>query len=176
MESRAKLFGHPIHQMLVVFPLGLLATAVIFDIIHAFSGNAMWATMSFYLIAAGILGGLLAAVFGLRDYLAIPIATRARSVGARHGMGNVVVLALFAASWFLRREDPSAPGTLALTLSSIGAILSLVTAWLGGELVDRLGVGVYDGAHLNAPSSLNDRSGSPTGPGPAPRHPLRRAD
>src|SRR5690606_32914188 len=66
MESRAKLLGHPIHQMLIVFPLGLLATAVIFDVIGLFRGGD-WGQMAYYMIAAGIIGGLVAAVFGLLD-------------------------------------------------------------------------------------------------------------
>lgn len=158
MESRAKLFGHPIHQMLIVFPLGLLATAVIFDIIGMFLGDLRWIEMAFYLIGAGIIAGLVSAVFGTIDYLAIPAGTRAKRIGALHGLGNVVVILLFAASWLLRWNDVSSPGTLAYVCSFAGAGLALVTGWLGGELVDRLGVGVDDGAHLNAPSSLSTRT------------------
>ena len=61
---------------------------------------------------------------------------------------------LFAGSWLLRREAPAAPGQLALALSFIGGGMALVTGWLGGELVDRLSIGVDDGAHVDAPSSL----------------------
>src|SRR5215217_8450307 len=103
MESRAKLAGHAIHPMLITLPLGLLGTAVIFDIIRAFSDSAELAVASFYMLAAGILGGLLAAVFGLIDWLAIPAGTRAKGIGALHGVGNVVVVVLFAVSWLLRR-------------------------------------------------------------------------
>jgi uncharacterized membrane protein len=158
MESRAKLFGHPIHQMLIVFPLGLLATALFFDIIalimHRHAGLF---TAAYYMIAAGVIGGLLSAVFGLIDFLAIPAGTRARRVGTLHGVGNVVVVVLFAASWFLRRSSPANPETIATVLAGLGAALAMVTGWLGGELVDRLGVGVDDGANLNAPSSLSGR-------------------
>ena len=65
MQSRAKLLGHPIHPMLIVFPLGLLATAVAFDIVGLSTGDASWFGISFWMIAAGIIGGLLSAVFGL---------------------------------------------------------------------------------------------------------------
>ncbi len=157
MESRAKLLGHAIHPMLIVFPLGLLATAVIFDCIALATAKGAWSDMAFYLIAAGVIGGLAAAVFGLIDWLAIPSGTRAKAIGLWHGAGNVVVVLLFIASWFLRRGTPNAPGTLALALSFAGVALALVTGWLGGELVDRLGVGVDDGAHLDAPSSLSGR-------------------
>jgi uncharacterized membrane protein len=158
MESRVKLFGHPIHPMLIVFPLGLLATAVIFDIISSSTGNVRWTEMSFYLIGTGIIAGLVAAVFGLIDYLGIPDNTRAKRIGTLHGIGNVIVVGLFAASWYLRRDNPAYPETLAYWCSYTGALLALFTGWLGGELVDRLGVGVDTGANVNAPSSLTSRT------------------
>ena len=68
MESKVKLFGHPIHPMLIVFPLGLLAIAVIFDIVRMFTGNTVLATVVFWNIAAGVIGGLLAAVFRSFDH------------------------------------------------------------------------------------------------------------
>lgn len=157
--------------MLIVFPLGLLATAAIFDLIGLRTQQGHWSAMSFYLIGAGILGGLLAAVFGAIDWLAIPAGTRAKAVGLWHGLGNVLVVMLFAASWILRRPTPDHPGTIALTLSFAAAGLALVTGWLGGELVDRLGVGVDDGAHLDAPSSLH----SPSADGGLARSTMPRA-
>jgi uncharacterized membrane protein len=157
MKARAKLFGHPIHQMLIVFPLGLLATSLIFDIVYKSTGNARWADITFVMIAAGVIGGLLAAVFGLVDWLSIPSGTRAKRIGAMHGLGNVVVVGLFAVSWLLRYDDPVYAGAAPLVLSALGVGLALVTGWLGGELVDRLSVGVYDDANLNAPSSLTER-------------------
>jgi uncharacterized membrane protein len=157
MESKAKLLGHPIHQMLIVFPLGLLATSLIFDIIALASDNAVLFGASYWMIAAGVIGGLLAAIFGLVDWLAIPNKTRAKDIGFWHGAGNVVVTALFAISWFLRRPSPEHPAATAILLSVIAVCIALVTAWLGGELIGRLGVGIDDGAHLNAPSSLSGR-------------------
>jgi uncharacterized membrane protein len=163
MESKVKLLGHPIHPMLIVFPLGLLAIAVIFDIVRMFTGNTVLATVVFWNIAAGVIGGLLAAVFGFLDWLHIPGGTRAKQIGLLHGGGNVVVVALFAVSWLLRLNEPNyVPGTVAFVLALVGVLLALVTGWLGGELVDRLGVGVDEGAHLDAPSSL---SGKPANAG-----------
>lgn len=156
MESRAKLGGHAVHPMLITVPLGLLATAVIFDIIQAIGDKADFALASFYMIAAGIIGGLLAAVFGLVDWLAIPAGTRAKRIGALHGVGNVVVVALFAIAWLLRRgNDGYVPNALELWLGIIAVLLALGTSWGGGELVQRLGVGVDEGANLDAPSSLS---------------------
>src|SRR5438105_8896640 len=112
MEARAKLFGHPIHQMLIVFPLGVLGMSLFFDLIALATSRPGLLQASFYMIAAGIVAGLVAAVFGLIDFLAIPGGTRAKRIGLLHGVGNVVVVALFAASWWLRRPAPSAPGIL----------------------------------------------------------------
>jgi len=156
MESKVKFAGHPVHPMLVVFPLGLLATAVIFDIIYLISGNPQWALVSYYMIGAGLVGGLAAAVFGWLDWIAIPGGTRAKRVGLWHGLLNVAVLTLFLLSWLLRRANPELPPTGAVIAGLAGAAITLVAAWLGGELVDRLGVGVYDGAHLDSPSSLSE--------------------
>ena len=157
MESKAKLLGHPIHPMLIVFPLGLLATAVAFDVVGLVNNDTSWFRISFWMIAAGIIGGLLAAVFGLIDWWAIPSGTRAKNIGLLHGGGNVIVVLLFIASWFLRRPAPENPSIAAFALSFIAAALALVTGWFGGELVNRLAVGVDPGAHLNAPSSLSGR-------------------
>ncbi len=115
------------------------------------------ATVAYWMIAAGIIGGALAAPFGWIDWFAIRLGTRAKSVGLMHGLGNVLVLLLFIGSWWLRRDAPERPDTLELILSFAGAVLALVTGWLGGELVERLGVGVDNGAHLDAPNSLSGR-------------------
>ena len=163
MESRAKVFGHAIHPMLIVFPLGLLATAVIFDVIYLLTGNGQWTLVSYWMIAAGMIGALAAALFGFIDWWAIPAGTRAKSLGLLHGVGNVVVLALFALSWWLRRgvgPPDYVPETLPLILSFAGVVLALVTGWMGGELIERLGVSVHPGAHLDAPSSLSGRPAS----------------
>ena len=160
MESKAKILGHAAHPILIVFPLGLLATAVIFDVIRLVTGDAKWSDVAYYLIGAGVIGGVVAAVPGLIDWLAIPAGTRAKRIGLWHAVGNDVVLVLFAVSWWLRRgvaQPPHDPTSLALALSFAGGALSLLTGWLGGELIERLGMAVHDGAHLDAPSSLSGR-------------------
>lgn len=159
MESRAKLAGHPIHPMLIVFPLGLLATAVVFDVIHLAAGVPALAVASFWMIAAGIVGGLAAALFGLIDWLAIPQRTRARAIGLWHGLGNVVVVGLFAAAWLIRLGDAPAysPAGMPIALQLLAAGIAVVTGWIGGELVYRLGVGVDRGAHLDSPNALSGR-------------------
>jgi uncharacterized membrane protein len=168
MESRAKAFGHAIHPMLIVFPLGLLATAVVFDVLYLITDGSGFAVAAAYMIAAGVIGGLVAAVFGLVDWLAIPAGSRAKRVGALHGLGNVVVVGLFAVSWLLRLGGTGwEPSALALVFGFVGVALAGVTGWLGGELVERLGVGVDEGAGIDAPSSLS-RADQRTRPGAGP--------
>jgi uncharacterized membrane protein len=160
MESKMKLLGHPIHPMLIVFPLGLLATSLIFDVMYLMTNTAQWTFIAFYMIGAGILGGLAAALFGFLDWLAIPGGTRAKKIGLLHGLGNLVIVTLFLVSWLMRRDNPNAPESATIVLSVVGILLALVTGWLGGELVDRLGVGVDRDAHLNAPNSLSGHPAS----------------
>src|SRR5262245_27814101 len=109
MESKAKLLGHPVHPMLVTFPLALFPVSIIFDALRR--GDT-----AFWLIGFGIIAGLTAAVFGLVDWLAIPRRTRAKRIGVVHGLGNVVVVTLFAISWWLRRDMPATPPSLAIAL------------------------------------------------------------
>lgn len=162
MEAKAKFLGHAIHQQLIPFPFGLLVTAVIFDFLYLITGSGEIATVAWWMIAAGIVGGLLAAPFGWIDWFAIPTGTRAKKIGLLHGTGNVVLLAIFAGSWLLRRPVPEEPSAVALALSFAGLALAIFTGWLGGELVDRHAVAIDDGAHLDAPHSL---SGQPAGDG-----------
>jgi uncharacterized membrane protein len=157
MESRAKALGHAIHPMLIPFPLGLLATAVVFDIVYLVSNGPGFAVAAAYMIGAGVIGGLLAAPFGWIDWFKIPAGTRAKSIGLLHGIGNVVVVALFAVSWVVRANNGWEPTAWALVCSFAAVVLAVGTAWMGGELVERLGVGVDDGAGIDAPSSLSHR-------------------
>ncbi len=164
MESRVKIFGHPVHPMLIVFPAGLFTAAVIFDILYLILRNPVLSTVSFYMIATGIIGGLLAAIFGFIDWLGLPRDSRAKHIGIWHGLGNFVIVLLFAGSWFIRSNNANfVPSTLALILSFVGIGMALITLWIGGELVYRLGVGVDRGANVYAPNSLTESSASSTG-------------
>lgn len=183
MESKTKLFGHPIHPMLVVIPLGLFIGAIVTDTINLINGNTALAQVSYFNISIGIIGGLLAALFGFLDWRLVPLNTRAKQIGAWHGIGNVVVVLMFGLSWWLRRDGLNyAPSSLALTFSYAAILVGILTAWLGGELVYRLNVGVDRGANLDAPSSLSNKSiTTPRKPGitttqPTPRtsKPARR--
>jgi uncharacterized membrane protein len=157
VESKAKIMGHSIHSILIPFPLGLLSTSVVFDVVYLLTGNGKWSEISFWMIAAGVIGGLAAAVFGLIDWLAIPSGTRAKALGMWHGTTNVVMVTIFIVSWLLRADAPGDPGIVAIVLSFVAVGLASLGGFLGGELVVRLGVGVAEGAHLNAPGSLSGR-------------------
>jgi uncharacterized membrane protein len=161
MESQIKLFGHAAHPMLVTLPLGLLSTAFVFDLVGAVGQRPSFHTVAFWNIAAGVLVALAAAFFGLVDWLAVPGHTRAKAVGAWHGGGNLVAVLIFLASWLARLGHVQSPGPGPIALAVIGAVLMGVTGWLGGELVERLRIGVDDGANVEAPSSLRSTIADP---------------
>jgi uncharacterized membrane protein len=126
-------------------------------VVHRVTGDDTWGLGATATIGAGIIGGILAAPFGAIDRAAIPDGIGAKRIGSLHGLGNVVVLVLFGVSWWLRRKQLQAMETLPFVLSLVGVALAAGTGRLGGELVDRLGVGVDPGASLDAPSSLSDQ-------------------
>jgi len=170
METRIKVLGHPVHPMLVVLPLALFSIGVVSDLIYLFAGNTDFAAVAYWNIAIGVIGGLAAAVFGLIDWLAIPSGTRAKAIGLWHGAGNVLITGLFAVSWLLRPSDGLyAPDFAPAALGLVGAAMALVTAWLGGELVYRLRVGVDDDAHVDAPNSITSEGLVSSGSAPVRR-------
>lgn len=124
--------------MLIVFPLGLLATSFFFDLAWLAMGRGELAVVAWWMIFAGVIGGVVASLFGVFDWLAIPRRTRAWILGAWHGGGNLLVAALFALSWVLRRDVPAHPEGIAIALSAAGVLLSVITGWLGGVLADRM--------------------------------------
>lgn len=138
MKARLRIAGQPVHHMLIVFPLGLLATSFFFDLAWLATARAELARVAWWMILAGVIGGGVAAVFGLIDWLAIPRGTHAWVLGAWHGGGNLVVAALFAVSWILRRDAPGHPEAPAIALSALGVLLTVITGWLGGQLADRM--------------------------------------
>jgi uncharacterized membrane protein len=168
MKARVSVAGHSLHAMLVVFPLGLLATSVAWDICLLATGNPRWGTLSFWTILAGVIGGLVAAVPGFIDWLGIPRRTRARRIGLYHMALNLIVVGLFVVSLLARSQHSlgyaqAAPAQM--IWGWIGIALALVSGWLGGELIERLGIAVHEGANPDAPSSLG---------GHEPEHAKRR--
>jgi uncharacterized membrane protein len=174
MKSRVLVARHALHPMLVVFPLGLLATSVAWDICYLATDNPRWGMISFWTIVAGVIGAVLAAVPGFIDWLAIPRRTRAKDVGLYHMILNLAVLALFVVSLLARWAAPrgyefAGPGRM--LWGWIGVAIALVSAWLGGELIETLGISVREGANSDAPSSLTE---SRAGRGHARKIPVHR--
>ncbi len=141
VKSTAALAGHPIHPMLIPFPVAFLLGAVLTDVAFVFTGNEFWAGVSYWLILGGFVLGGLAGVIGMIDFFTIP---RARNLfGWAHGAGNITTVILALVNFLLRVNNPVQailPEGIILSFV-IGAIL-LVTAWLGGELAYRYEIGV----------------------------------
>ena len=154
MDSRIKLFGHPVHQQLVALPIGLLAASVLFDLVYLGTDNPAFANVAFWMLVSGVVTALAAAPFGYIDWLAIPEKTRAKRIGTMHAMGNMVVLLLFGLSLLVRINDAMTPPRMAIWMSVLAVPVALLAAGLGGELVTRLGVGVSTEAGLNAGNSI----------------------
>jgi len=156
--TSVRALGHPVHPMLVVFPLGLLITATIFDLIDVAGGSNGFGQAAFYMIGAGVIGAALAALTGLIDWIGLASNTRAKRVGLLHAGCNTMVLLLFLFVWLYRWGQPEyRVGAGGLVVELLAVAIGGVAAWLGGELVQRLGVGVDDNAHPDAPSSLSGR-------------------
>jgi uncharacterized membrane protein len=154
-QTRARIAKHPIHPMLVVFPIGLWVAALVFDIVHAFTGNPLWRTLAFWNIAGGIVGALAAAVPGLIDYR--EMQGRARRIANWHMALNFGVTGLFVVNWLLRarwgEQFVSADSWIPLALSIIGNVVLAVSGWLGGEMVyvERVGVAEHRDAAADTP-------------------------
>jgi len=144
VRSTASIGGHPIHPMLVPFPIAFLVGALATDLVYWGTGNTFWAGFSVWFVGAGLVMGAVAAVFGLTDFLTIQRA-RAGSTGWVHFLGNSLALVLALVSLLLRIGDPVAavlPG--GLVLSFIIVAILLVTGWMGGELAYRYKIGVIE--------------------------------
>ena len=137
----ARVAKHPIHPMLVVFPLGLWVAALVFDIIYAVTGQPTMRTVAFWNVGAGVIGALLAAIPGVVDWLAL--TGRAARIGTYHMLLNLGAVAIFAVNWLVRTRV-GADSPWPLVLSIVGVIGVAVSGWLGGELVYAHRVGVED--------------------------------
>ena len=156
MEAKAKLLGHPIHQMVIVLPLGLLIAAWLADIALFLTGRAVLAEVAYWNTIGGIATGLFAAIFGFIDWLGVPMNTRAKRIGLWHASFNVLMLLLFIGSLLIRHNIAGhIPNALAFICATIAIGIGSISGWLGGELVNRLGIGLSPCANSDAPSSLS---------------------
>jgi uncharacterized membrane protein len=144
MQSRASIGGHPIHPILIPFPIALWATSFIVDILFYFTRHPTLLIISKFMIAAGCIGAVLAAIFGIIDWLGIKNG-EVKKVANWHARLNIIALIVFAVSLFLRMGDYSQlvgrKLTIPFLLSLLGVILITISGWLGGELVFRYGMG-----------------------------------
>jgi len=144
MRSKASFAGHPIHPMLIPFPLALWATSFAVDVLFYFLRHPTLLIISKFMIAAGCLGAIAAAIPGIIDWLAIKNG-EVKRVANWHARLNIAALVVFAISFFLRlgsySEFVGRKLTIPFLLSLVGVILISISGWLGGELAFRYGVG-----------------------------------
>lgn len=146
MASRASIGGHPIHPMIIPFPIGLLVFSFIAEVIYLWRGNPVWKDyVAFYTLLGGIIGGAAAAIPGLIDWAALTDRAVVK-LANWHARVNITTLVIFIASFYLRTTSgaawiPNMP-MLPFILSLVGLIGLTIAGWLGGELVFKHGVAV----------------------------------
>jgi uncharacterized membrane protein len=144
-HSTAKVAGHPLHPMIIPFPIAFLVSTFVTDLVYLRTGSPGWATASMWLLGAGISMALLAAVLGFTDFLG---ERRIRSLRDAwlHMLGNLVAVAVAAVNFYLRATggaaDAIAPA--GVVLSGAVVLLLLFNGWMGWQLVYRHRVGIAD--------------------------------
>jgi nitrite reductase/ring-hydroxylating ferredoxin subunit/uncharacterized membrane protein len=150
MKSRASFRSHPLHAMLIPFPIAFLLGGLLADVGGLLLQNNDLHVVAWYLLAGGLAAGVLAAIPGVIDYLyTVPPASSARTRATRHMLVNTAALLVFAAAWWLRGGPGVVPEMVLLVLMGFGAALLTMGGWMGGTLVYRNQIGVdhrYAGA------------------------------
>jgi uncharacterized membrane protein/nitrite reductase/ring-hydroxylating ferredoxin subunit len=142
MRSKMHIKGHPVHPILVAFPIAFFTGALMSDIIWAATGRYFFAQCSIYLGAGGILFGILAAIPGIMDFfMTVPPDSSGKKRGAKHGILNALILLLFAIIVQMRRNGDLTM-TPIISLETVGVIMLSISGWLGGTLVNRNQIGV----------------------------------
>lgn len=142
VRSTAQIAGHPIHPMLVPIPIACFVGALLTDIAYVASAEIMWANFSAWLLLAGVVFGVLAAIAGLTDFLGSRMV-RAQRPAWPHLIGNAVVLILAILNLMIHMRDGwTSVWPSGLALSAVTVLILPVTGWLGWALVYRHGVGV----------------------------------
>ena len=143
MQGKATIAGHPIHPMLVTFPIGCFVAAIVCDIISIWAGPVFWAPMATWLLLFGLLGAVFAAFFGLVDYLTAPMSAKAKNVAAWHMTLNVAVIVIFGLACAVRFHDHASVAGYALTV--LGIIVLAISGALGGDIAHKHLVGSQEG-------------------------------
>ena len=146
MASPASTGGHPIHPMIIPFPIALWVFSLVADLIYLWRGNPVWRDyIAFYTLLGGIIGAAVAAVPGLVDRLSLK-DREVIKIANWHARPNVIALLIFAASFYLRTTSGaglvSGSYTIPIALSVLGVILISISGYLGGEMVFKHGVAV----------------------------------
>ncbi|HVL47188.1 MAG TPA: DUF2231 domain-containing protein [Candidatus Thermoplasmatota archaeon] len=147
MRSRAHILGHPLHPMLVVFPLALLPVGVLFDALGFWTGDTFWHAAAFWMFTLGVVGAILASIPGLVDYAFIVRNTSAERTGTLHMIFGFLTIAVFAIAAGLHWPPGNVPfggGLLAAIVEGVGILLLVAQGWWGGELVYRHRRGVTE--------------------------------
>ncbi|PZR57022.1 MAG: hypothetical protein DLM50_06795 [Candidatus Meridianibacter frigidus] len=142
MQGKATIAGHPIHPMLVPFPIAFFVGALVSDIISHWGDSVFWPRMSVVLIGLGIIGALLSALFGFIDYATAPLSDGAKKTATTHMALNLTVVVIFAIAFYLRLGN--ATSGVGYVLTVLGVLILGVSGYLGGQLVYEGGVGVKD--------------------------------
>ena len=143
-QSTAQIAGHPLHPMLIPFPVAFLVSTLVCDLLFWSTGNNAWSTASLYLLGAALVMAALAALAGLTDFMG---DRRVRSLSAawHHMLGNVVVVLLSLWNWYRRYEaGDAAVLPTGLLISLVVVLLLLYTGWRVWEMVYRHRVAVSD--------------------------------
>jgi uncharacterized membrane protein len=146
MASPASIGGHPIHPMIIPFPIGLWVFSLVSDVIYLWRGNPVWKDwIAFYTLLGGIVMAVVAAVPGFIDWLSLKNREVVR-IANWHARLNVIALLIFATSFYLRTASGASlvaeSYTIPVGLSVLGVILITISGWLGGEMVFKHGVAV----------------------------------
>jgi len=145
-RSTAKIAGHPIHPMLIPFPIAFFVATFVCDLVYWQTGYGMWATATLWLLGAGLVMAALAAVAGLTDVIGDQ-RIRALNDAWWHVGGNVIVVLIELYNWYPRyQEGAAAIVPKGLILSAVVVCILLFTGWKGWEMVYRHRVGVADEA------------------------------
>ena len=130
--------------MLVTFPIAFFVGTLVTDIAYVANGDAFWARASFWLLAAGLVMGALAALAGFTDFLGDRLI-RASKTAWYHMIGNVTAVVLSLINFWMRcRDGETADYPTVLWISVVVVLIFVVTGWLGGELVFKNRVGVAE--------------------------------